>query len=851
MGWWKRYLRVPSEPDFNNVVASSGSMIVVSNRLPFVLQRLKDGTLVRKASAGGLVTAVAPVVINGGGLWVGWPGIHLDDPKERIPESDPSDITPTAGLKSEKVVAVQMDPVIFDSYYNGCCNATFWPLFHSMPDRAAFKREHWKSYVKANKQFAECTLEALNSLPKNTTDVPLIWIHDYHLMLTANWVRQTADEQEIKCKLGFFLHIPFPPWDIFRLFPWADEVLQGMLGCDMVGFHITDYCINFVDCCQRCLGCRVDRKNLLVEHGGRTVRVRALPIGIPFERFVELAEKAPRVLSTNQKIILGVDRLDYTKGLVHRLRAFEKLLENHPEHLEKVSLLQISVPSRTDVKEYQDLKEEMDQMVGRINGRFTTPNWSPIRYIYGCVSQDELAAFYRDSAVGLVTPLRDGMNLVAKEFVACQINIPPGVLIVSPFAGAGETMHEALISNPYEIDDASEVIHRALTMPEDERILRMNYLRRREKLNDVNYWTKSFLSAMGSLLTQEDHDDVGTITMPAVTLDDFDEYLSKYIGNTHKLALLLDYDGTLAPIAPHPDLAIIPAETKNVLQRLSNVSDVYIAIVSGRNVNNVKEMVGIEGITYAGNHGLEILHPDGTKFVHPMPTEFHDKVGELMRQLQEKVCRHGAWVENKGALLTFHFRETPVNLRIPNRNMFLRSRRSLLLLLRHLNIYRMSYSFADRTGKGSTSMIEAAGFEATQAHCAIEAKPPVQWNKGRASIYILRTAFGVDWCERIRIIYVGDDATDEDAMQALKGMAATFRVTTSQITKTSAERRLPSTDSVLTMLKWVERHLGRRKPSLDPTSYRRNSNQIAKHAMQMEMSMSQQNSLSPEAIIGN
>ncbi|KRT85452.1 hypothetical protein AMK59_2219, partial [Oryctes borbonicus] len=762
-----------------DVVSSSGSMIVVSNRLPFVLQRNKDGKLIRKASAGGLVTAVAPVVVNGNGLWVGWPGIHLEDPNEPIPESDPNDITPTAGLKSNKVVSVRIDPKIFNSYYNGCCNEIFWPLFHSMPDRATFKGEHWRNYVIANKEFADCTMRALKSVAatedataSTAQNIPLIWVHDYHLMLAANWIRQSAEEEGIACKLGFFLHIPFPPWDIFRLFPWSDEILQGMLGCDMVGFHITDYCLNFVDCCQRNLGCRVDRKNLLVEHGGRTVRVRPLPIGIPFERFVELAEKAPKVLSTTQKIILGVDRLDYTKGLVHRLLAFEALLEKHPEHKEKVSLLQIAVPSRTDVKEYQDLKEEMDQLVGRINGKFTTPNWSPIRYIYGAVSQDELAAFYRDSAIGLVTPLRDGMNLVAKEFVACQINTPPGVLIVSPFAGAGETMHEALICNPYEITSAAEIIHRALTMPEDERILRMNYLRRREKLNDVNYWTRSFLSAMGSLVTQDDHDDIGAVTMPAVTLDDFDEYLAKYIGNTHKLALLLDYDGTLAPIAPHPDLAVIPPETKNILLRLSNISDVYIAIISGRNVDNVKKMVGIDGITYAGNHGLEILHPDGTKFVHPMPTEHVGKVVELLKNLQEQVCKDGAWVENKGALLTFHYRETPVHLR---------------------------KILADQARR----LIEDAGFKAGNAHCAIEAKPPVQWNKGRASIYILRTAFGVDWSERIRIIYVGDDVTDEDAMQALKGMAATFRVTSSQITKTSAERRLPSTDSVLTMLRWV------------------------------------------------
>nr|APZ77037.1 trehalose-6-phosphate synthase [Gampsocleis gratiosa] len=778
---------------------SSGSMIVVSNRLPFVLKRNEaTGRLERKASAGGLVTAVAPVVIQGNGLWVGWPGIHLDDPNEPIPESDPNDQTPTAGLLSKKVVAVHVERGMFDSYYNGCCNGTFWPLFHSMPDRAVFSAEHWKNYYKVNQLFAEKTMSALMSLileQKDSVATPLVWIHDYHLMLAANWVRQAAEEKDMRCKMGFFLHIPFPPWDIFRLFPWADEILQGMLGNDMVGFHIEDYCLNFVDCCQRRLGCRVDRKGMLVEHGGRTVRVRPLPIGIPFDRFVQLAESAPRVmLTTNQKVVLGVDRLDYTKGLVHRLKAFECLLEKYPEHLEKVTLLQISVPSRTDVKEYQDLKEEMDQLVGRINGRFTTYNWSPIRYIYGCVSQDELAAFYRDAAVAFVTPLRDGMNLVAKEFVACQINEPPGVLVVSPFAGAGEMMHEALICNPYEIHQAADVLHRALTMPEDERTLRMNYLRRREKVHDVNYWMKSFLKAMGSLI-EEDGDEVLPTTMQPVTMDDFDEYLAKYVGTTHKLALLLDYDGTLAPIAPHPDLAILPNETKNVLERLSNMSDVYIAIISGRNVNNVKSMVGIEGITYAGNHGLEILHPDGSKFVHPMPVEYEDKVSELLKCLQEQVCKEGAWVENKGALLTFHYRETPMGLR------------------------------PEMVAKARELIIKA-GFKAGDAHCAIEAKPPVQWNKGRASLYILRTAFGVDWSERIRIIYAGDDVTDEDAMEALKGMAATFRVTSSHIVRTAAERRLPSTDSILTMLKWVERHMNRREPRQETgggTAYRRPS----------------------------
>ncbi|XP_055380660.1 uncharacterized protein LOC129611506 [Condylostylus longicornis] len=722
--------------------------------------------------------------------------MHLSDTEE-IPESNPNDHTPTAGLKSAQVVSVNIDPEVFDSYYNGCCNKTFWPLFHSMPGRATFSADHWRNYVKVNKHFATKTIDALQRIHKNNNQsAPIVWIHDYHLMLAANWVREEAEIKNLSCRVAFFLHIPFPPWDIFRLFPWSDMVLQGMLGCDMVGFHIQDYCLNFIDCCQRNLGCRVDRNNLLVEHGGRTVRIRPLPIGIPYDRFVELATKAPKVIKTKHKVILGVDRLDYTKGLVNRLRAFEKLLEKHPELIGRVSLLQISVPSRTDVKEYRELKEEMDQLVGRINGRFTNANWAPIRYIYDYVAQDELAALYRDAAVCLVTPLRDGMNLVAKEFVACQINESPGVLIISPFAGAGEMMHEALLCNPYEVNDAAEIIHRALTMPEDERVLRMNRLRRREQLHDVGHWMRCFLKAMGTL----EQDDVGSTVMQPVSIDDFDQYLLKYIGYNHKLALLLDYDGTLAPIAPHPDLAILSPETRNILFKLSNHSDLYVAIISGRNVDNVKKMVGIDKITYAGNHGLEILHPDGSKFVHPMPIEWEEKVSELSKALQDAVCHDGAWVENKGAILTFHYRETSPELRS------------------HLV-------------EQARILISKSGFKPVEAHCALEARPPVQWNKGRASIYILRTAFGVDWTERIKIIYVGDDLTDEDAMVSLKGMARTFRVTSSDIVQTAADHRLPSTDSVYTMLKWIERHFMGRKARANSLTFRNRKEDCVKSHM--------------------
>ena len=350
-------------------------------------------------------------------------------------------------------------------------------------------------YFKYTSRHDEC-------IAQDPDNVPIVWIHDYHLMLAATTIRSIAEEKDIPCKIGFFLHIPFPPWDMIKIFPWHDLILQGILGCDLVGFHISDYCINFIDSCERGLGCRVDRRGLLVEHGGRTVRVRPLPISIPYQRFHQLALHAPDSNWTDLQVILGVDRADYTKGLVNRFRAFERLLSDYPEFRGKVMLFQVAVPSRTDVKEYQELKENLDKLVGQINGRFSTHSWSPIRYIYGCVPQTELAGFYRDAHVGLVTPLRDGMNLVAKEFVACRTR-DPGVLILSPFAGAGGMMHEALLVNPYEVGNVAQMLARALKMPRDEREVRMNALRNREKLHDVDFWMKSFLKAIGNLIEED------------------------------------------------------------------------------------------------------------------------------------------------------------------------------------------------------------------------------------------------------------------------------------------------------------------------------------------------------------
>ena len=355
-----------------------------------------------------------------------------------------------------------------------------------MADRAVFDEDHWAHYTKVNNIVAEATLEALRTaLERKPNDVPVIWIHDYHLMEVANIVRRVANQDKLNCRIGYFMHIPFPPWDMIRLHPWKDIFLQGMLGSDLVGFQCSDFALNFIECCERGLGTRVDRRQMMVEHGagGRLVRVAAHPLGIPFERFGQLAESATplnletpkdtqvlvascyysynsvNVLSTLFQIVLSVDTLDYTKGLLYRITAFEKLLEKYHIHGGKVVLVQVCLPSR-----HQDGEQLLDQLqtrVNLVNSKHATGSWTPIILITRAVEEEELAALYRDSNIALVLPIRDGMNLTGKEFVACRIyRNKPGVLLLSPFIGAAEIMQEALIVNPYEVSKVADYLHR-------------------------------------------------------------------------------------------------------------------------------------------------------------------------------------------------------------------------------------------------------------------------------------------------------------------------------------------------------------------------------------------------------
>jgi len=447
---------------------SDGSLAVVSNRLPFTYHEGPQG-IERTRSSGGLVAALDPVLRKRGGAWIGWPGGAL-------PEGDWDD----SGDEPYRTVPVALSAHEVRHFYDGLSNGALWPLLHSLPGRAAFDPGDWDVYRAVNERFAQVSLSV-------SARDELLWVHDYHLMLVPELVRRTNPELTTL----FFLHVPFPSYDIFTLMPRHEELLRGVLASDLIGLHVPGYVQNFLDCAERCVGAEVDHGSGTVRFEGRRIRVGAFPIGIDWAHFEGKALEAPR-RARRERLLIGADRLDYTKGIPQRIEAVECLLERHPEYREQIVLLQVAVPSRSEVAEYGTLKCEIDELVGRVNGRFATAAWSPIHYLYRSLDHGELAALYRDADVALVTPLRDGMNLLAKEFVACQVE-DPGVLVLSRQAGAADGMPEALLVNPYDVEGTAHAIHRALEMPYEERCRRMDALRRRDSAHDVNVWVDALL----------------------------------------------------------------------------------------------------------------------------------------------------------------------------------------------------------------------------------------------------------------------------------------------------------------------------------------------------------------------
>jgi trehalose 6-phosphate synthase len=439
-----------------------------------------------RIAPGGLVTALIPVLERSRGTWVGWCGVAGSRALDTVREA--------SGQFSFRLEPVALERSLVVRYYRGFANGTLWPVFHDLLERAGFRPEEWDAYRVANRRFAEAVAAA-------TTEGDTIWVHDYHLLLVAKEIRR----QTLR-RLLHFLHIPFPPPDMFARIPWRAELLRGLLAFDLLGFQTRRDAENFLACVRRFakearIAPRRGASLRTVEVEGRPVNVGSFPISIDYESFAETA-RSERVLAKARRIrdrcrahhiLLGADRLDYTKGIPERLLGFWRCLESHPEHRGRTSLIQVTVPSREKVGEYRRQKAEIERLVGMINGEFSTGGWVPVHYLHRRLGREDLVAHYRAADAVLVTPLKDGMNLVVKEYCAGSVE-EDGVVVLSEFAGAAEELgKDSLLVNPHDTVQVAEAIHRAVTMPRSEKLRRMRRLRRRVAEHDVHGWATAFL----------------------------------------------------------------------------------------------------------------------------------------------------------------------------------------------------------------------------------------------------------------------------------------------------------------------------------------------------------------------
>ena len=459
----------------------AGPLTIISNRAPYELRK-RSGKPSYEKTIGGLVSVLDEIMCQGGGTWVAWGEAAGTVDRVEVPVENPR----------YSIKLIQLTDQEVRNYYQGFSNRVLWPLSHYFLDRCHFRAEYWKSYESVNAKFARAYASEGRSDGS-------IWIHDFHLTLLPSLIRGENRNQSI----GFFWHIPFPASPVFRVLPWRKEVLRGLLGSDLIGFQLYAHADNFLQSVEDVLGIPVDRENYLIEYQGRTVKVGAFPVGIDYQRWNGLAsnpinqEKALQIRREvgSKYLLVGADRLDYTKGILERLLAYERFLEKYPEYHGNVCLMQIAVPSRTRVEEYMRLRRNLDETIGRISGRFSTRKWVPVRYLYKAFPTEELVSYYAAADVALITPLRDGMNLVAEEYVASRAR-DDGALILSEFAGAAGILTDAVIVNPYDLEGLADTIHRCLSMSESEKQSRMEGLRRSVKANDVYWWCQNFLQTL-------------------------------------------------------------------------------------------------------------------------------------------------------------------------------------------------------------------------------------------------------------------------------------------------------------------------------------------------------------------
>jgi len=698
-------------------------IIIVSNRLPVQINK-QDGNLEIVRSIGGLATGLETVHQSEHSLWLGWCGIE----NEELTEQDQDVITKK--LNSEyQCLPIFLSSEEVELYYNAFSNRTLWPLFHHFPMLTEYDREFWNMYRSVNRIF-------FNKLAGSVDDGDTVWIHDYQLLLLPQMVKDAFPET----KVGFFLHIPFPSSEIFRLLPWREEILNGMLGADLIGFHTYDYVRHFLSCIRRITGYDAHLGSITV--GERHVKVDAFPMGIDYDKYAgalgradvkrEMVDFKKQVRS--DRVILSVDRLDYTKGIPQRVKAFGMFLERYPEWKEKVTLILIVAPSRTDVIAYMELKKELEELISQINGQYGDLGWTPILYIYRTVDFTRLTALYGLSDILLVTPLRDGMNLIVKEYIAARGD-RTGVVILSETAGAASELGEAIIINPNNEDEIADSIHSALNLPEDEVQANNDIMHKRLLRYNVEHWARDFISNLEEATSRQE------------------KYRSKKLGTKQRQNLLknyqeagrrlilLDYDGTLVSFKSRPELAVPDDALMTMLKKLAKSEKNDLVIISGRDNKILDEWFHTLPIHLVAGHGVWIREwGESWRLIENIKNEWKDEIRPVLEVFVHRTP--GSFIEEKDYSLAWHYRKCDPDFAA-------------------IRLSELKETLLGLTGNLNIGVIDG--------NKVMEVKDTTI-NKGRAA-YL--------WIEKTNpdcILAVGDDWTDEDMFSVMDKKAFSIKV---------------------------------------------------------------------------
>lgn len=718
-----------------------GKTIIVSNRLPVSL-RIHKGKFEFTPSAGGLATGLGSIYQEDGNIWIGWPGNDVQTQEQRTQV-----VSELKALKMAPVFLTQKD---IEEFYEGFSNETIWPAFHYFTQYINYDQSHWDAYVRVNEKFLEVILEKADA--EDT-----IWVHDYQLLLLPGMLRERLPNATI----AFFQHIPFPSYEIIRMLPWRSEILRGMAGADLIGFHTYDDMRHFLSATRRLLGMRDESGYIKADN--RLINVDAFPMGIDYDKYADAANSAKtkeyvkkfKKLLGDQKLLITIDRLDYSKGIPQRIKVFHAFLEKYPQFQEKVSMIMVVVPSRTQVKNYMELKEEIDTLVGKINSDYSTLDWVPVHYFYRSFPFEELSAFYSMSDIALVTPLRDGMNLVCKEYIASKTD-KTGVLILSEMAGASKELQEAIMVNPNDTERMVEALKEALEMKEEEQISRMTAMHESIKRYDIFQWVKVFMDRLADVKEKQ------KLLQSKGVDNEVTKYLQGRFKSAKKPILFLDYDGTLVSYKGRPKDAYPDEEIKEIISHLAQRAQVVI--LSGRAKEILDEWFEGLDVSIIAEHGVWIKrHADDDWQVY---AEVDNSWKPDIRQVMEYYVLRtpGAFIEEKHHSLVWHYRRAESGLGD------LRMRE----LLSHL-----SY------------MASGHNLQVLEGNMVLEIKRP-EINKGKAAAALLKGKH-FDF-----ILAIGDDWTDEDTFKAMPQNAYSIRV---GYTYTQANYNIKSAVEVRGLLK--------------------------------------------------